>query len=53
MLGHPGLNLPSIDPLFIDSIDMDQTKAGAFSITTSFRNASVLGLSKGKFTAMK
>lgn len=42
--GYPGLNLPSIDPLHINEINIDQGTESPVNIKLHFENIDLLGL---------
>lgn len=43
--GNPGLGLPSIDPLKIDKINIQEGSGGPVNINLSFSNVTMSGLS--------
>lgn len=51
--GHPGLNLPPIDPLKVDRIDIEQGNNSPVNINLHFRNVFMTGLSKLEIYSMQ
>lgn len=43
--GNPGLGLPSIDPLKIDKINIQEGSGGPVNINLVFKNVTMTGLS--------
>lgn len=47
--GYPGLNLPSIDPLRINEINIDQGTESPVNIKLHFQNIDLIGLKDAVF----
>lgn len=48
--GHPGLSIPSLDPLHINSIDIIQGTSSPINIDLKFKNLDMTGISKAIIT---
>lgn len=51
--GHPGLSIPSIEPLYVNAIDIVQGSNSPIAIDLKFKDLELSGLSRAVITKVK